>query len=484
MEGHVSVHSRKYVGKGVLRFDNSAPLDCHFEFLFRNDGKSKFEGVLYVTNDNCNTILGLLYAKKVPIASFEGNDQGNGKIIINKMGLDAGDIHGSALGLPNDDKYKIRDDLLTKIVSVLGAEQHIESFRNLVFTSRLTFLLLSQVIITYKGYEDSDIITAVHALSNFQFGPTKEPSDALSPNIETFGVNMNDVKLIFERRTDYSKLISQSAFNRNPDITCTATMDIMKSNADRSLDTLNKICMLLSFSNGNWITPIYTDYLKEGTIIRTIFHNNKTYRFNNSRYLIDPKSLPYTSLIDFLTKSYKKYDNLVKDFRIHKVIEYYISAHVNSIQQEKFAVGYIALEVLCSAVPDYATNKGEEIEIKAIKETRGKLSKVFEDLELDISCDQLERITNETAYKKVTIKDAQRYLLKDLSIEIDENLIKKLYNIRNKLYHGVDYDSNYEELSDGMIKLFDLLDRIILSMFGLKGIKYLSKILNYKQKEL
>ena len=75
-------------------------------------------------------------------------------------------------------------------------------------------------------------------------------------------------------------------------------------------------------------------------------------------------------------------------------------------------------------------------------------------------------------------------MLKDLSLEMDETLIKELYDIRNKLYHGADYDSNYKELSEGMIKLFDLLDRIILSMFGLKGINYLSKVLDYKEKKL
>ena len=96
----------------------------------------------------------------------------------------------------------------------------------------------------------------------------------------------------------------------------------------------------------------------------------------------------------------------------------------------------------------------------------------------------MEQITDEIAYKKVTIKDAQRHLLKDLSIQVDENLIKELYDIRNRLYHGADYDSNYKELSEGTIKLFDLLDRIILTMFELQGIDYLSKVHDYKQKKL
>jgi len=484
MEDYISIRTRKYVGKGTLSFDDSVTMECDFEFMFRNDGKSKFEVVLYITNDNCSKILDLLHGERVYYASFEGNDTKNGKIKIDNMAIDGGNIDGSTVGSPSLDKYKIRDDLLRKILSVNRAEQHITSFRNLVFTSRLRFLLMSQAIIDYESCQDSDILTSVSALSNFQFGPTSDDSNAILPNIETFEVNIDDIQITFERNSEYDKLISQCIYNRNPDVTSTAIIDIKKSNIDRPVELLNKICMLLSFSNGNWIIPIYTDNLKNGRIIRTIFYNNKIYRFNNPRHLIDPRTAPYTQLVDFLSRSYSKYDNLIDDFRIHKVIEYYISGQVNSIRQEKFAIGYIALEVLCNVVPLYAKRKGDKIKPKSIEETYVKLKKLFEEMKFELEENQIQEITDKVAYKKVTIKDAQRYLLKDLSLPIDDNLISELYDIRNKLYHGVDYNSNYQELSEGIIKLFDLLDRIILSIFGLKGISYCSKVANYKNRTL
>jgi hypothetical protein len=484
LEDLISIKARKYAGKGEIKFDNSEPFECDFEFTFRDDGKSKFEVVSYVTNDNCNTILDLLLNEKIHYASFEGIHAKNGKIKIDKLANDGGNIDGSSLNISQREKYLIREDLLRKILSLNGADEYLEQFRNTVFTSRLRFLVMSQVVIDYEKCRDSDIITSVSSLSNFQFGSSEDNSSSMTSKIEEFSVNIDKVDIQFETKPDYPKIISQCSFNRNPYVTSTATMDLENEKTDSAINLLNKICMLLSFSNGNWIIPLYTDYFKKGTLIRIIFYKNKTYRFNKSRYLIDSKNSPFVSLEDFLTRSYIKYDSLTKDFRIHKVIEYYISALVNSIEQEKFAVGYIALEVLCNAVPAYARNKGEVIEIKAIEETRGKLKKVFEKLKLDIGNVQLEHITDEIAYKKVTIKDAQRYLLKDLSLEIDETLIKELYDIRNKLYHGADYESNYKELSEGTVKLFDLLDRLILNIFGLKGINYLSKVLNYKEKKL
>lgn len=452
--------------------------------MFRYDGKSKFEVVFYVTNDNCDIVLNLLYGERIHYSSFEGNDKKNGKINIDRMAVDGGNIDGSTAGLPSLGKYKIRDDLLRKILSVNGAEQHIESFRNLVFTSRLKFLIMSQVVIDYENCEESDTLTSVTALSNFQLGPTRENPNPMLPDHETFEVNLDNIQITFERKPYYDKLISQCIYNRNTDVTCTAIIDTKKSKINSSVELLDKLCMLLSFSNGNWITPIYADYLKNDKTIRTVFYKSKTYRFNNSRQLIDSKTSPYTMLVNFLIESYKKYDTLVKEFRIHKVIEYYISANVNSIEQEKFALGYIALEVLCNSVEAYAKNKGDTIEPKAIEETRNKLKKIIAEMKLDLSDDQLEQITDNIAYKKITIKDAQTYLLKDLSLDIDDDLIKNLYVIRNRLYHGADYDSNYKELSEGTTKLFDLLDRIILSMLELKGIVYCSKVHNYKNMEL
>ena len=282
--------------------------------------------------------------------------------------------------MPQGDKYLLKEELLRKLLSLNGADKYLDQFRHTVFTSRLKFLVMSQVIIDYEKCGDSDIVTLVYFLSNFQFGSSDDNSDSIASKIKQISVNIDNIDIHFETKGDYHKIISQCSFNRIPNVTSTATIDLENAKIDSAMNVLNKICMLLSFSNGNWITPLYTNYFKESILLKTVFYKNKTYRFNKSRHLIESRNSPFVSLINFLTRSYIKYDSLVKDFRIHKVIEYYISAHVNNIEQEKFAVGYIALEVLCNAVPSYATKKGEVIEIKAIEETRGKLKKVFKKL--------------------------------------------------------------------------------------------------------
>jgi hypothetical protein len=247
-------------------------------------------------------------ATKFYYASFEGNDTRNGKIKIDKLAVNGGNIIDSTLGMSSSSIYKLSDDLLKKILSVNRAEAYIESFRNSVFTSRLKFLLKSQVIIKYESCHDSDALTSVSSLSNFQFGPPSDDLNVISPNIETFEINIDNIQFTFERKSDYNKLISQCIYNKTTDVTTCVSSEIKKSDMTRSIELLNKVCILLSFSNGNWITPIFTDYSKNGRVIQTVFYKNKTYGFNNSRYLIDPRTSPYVSIVDFLTKSYMKYD--------------------------------------------------------------------------------------------------------------------------------------------------------------------------------
>jgi hypothetical protein len=64
MEDHITIQIRKYVGKGILRFDGIT-IECDFEFMFRNDGKSRFEAVFYITNDNGDRVLDLIRGNKI-----------------------------------------------------------------------------------------------------------------------------------------------------------------------------------------------------------------------------------------------------------------------------------------------------------------------------------------------------------------------------------------------------------------------------------
>ncbi len=122
-------------------------------------------------------------------------------------------------------------------------------------------------------------------------------------------------------------------------------------------------------------------------------------------------------------------------------------------------------------VAQNAKKKKKVIEIKAIEGTKTKLKEVLKEINLSLTEDQISKIAHKVAYKKPSIKDVQKYLLvNQLNLPFDEVLINRLYKIRNNLWHGVDYDeSNSEELDKGTLELYDLLDRIILKLFGFEG---------------
>jgi hypothetical protein len=227
------------------------------------------------------------------------------------------------------------------------------------------------------------------------------------------------------------------------------------------------VCKLLSFSNGNWIVPIYRHITSNGKIVMTFF-NHRTYGFNKSRYVINPTHPEDKNIINFVQSAFEKFDKLNTDFRVNKVIEYYISSLTNSLQ-EKFVIGYMALEVLCHKVKQHAKNRREPIEIKAIREAIAKLKRCFAQRSLTISDKDADEIGREMAYKDVNIRDAQRYLFTKFNIQYSEKNILKLYKIRNTLYHGHDYENTYEDiqkLHKGIFDLSELLDRVILGLFG------------------
>jgi hypothetical protein len=92
--------------------------------------------------------------------------------------------------------------------------------------------------------------------------------------------------------------------------------------------------------------------------------------------------------------------------------------------------------------------------------------------------DHLDRIADKVAYKAISIKDGQRYIFKKFNIDYNKQIIDILYEIRNKLMHGEEYDD--ETVHNMTRELFDLLDRTLLKMFGWKGQTYISKKNNYK----
>ncbi len=317
----VCVESRKYVGSGKLIFNSSVAIDCNFEFYFRNDGKSLFESISYLTNGNIQTLLDCIAPQAVIYVSFKGVDVHGGKVEVERIGVNSGSIiAGDMGGIPNPSKYKLDRTKLLKLLSVGSAETQLEIYSNSVFTVRLQFLLVSSLIITYEDISDKEPVTSISELSNFQFGPPTDASDNFTPSIVEFVAKEEGFDITFRRKSNYYKTITQCTFNRNTDTTSESIIETNYGKILQAHSTLSKLCKLISFANSNWIIPIYTDILKNGKTIKSIFYNHKTYNFVNSRYVIDARNLEDRNLIKFLNTSYKLYEDLVRDFRIHMVI--------------------------------------------------------------------------------------------------------------------------------------------------------------------
>jgi len=140
--------------------------------------------------------------------------------------------------------------------------------------------------------------------------------------------------------------------------------------------------------------------------------------------------------------------------------------------------GYLALEILSNEVVDF-DNKGVDFIQESINEMKKNLESYFDKLLISANDDQISFIAGKVAYKQVSILKSQKYTLQKFDISIGSNILDKLYEIRNKLFHGDSYDKHvlfqYEHY------LFNLLDRTVLTMLGWKGNMYVSKISGSEQ---
>ena len=322
------------------------------------------------------------------------------------------------------------------------------------------------------------------SLINFSYGSDDDTLITVTPNLDSFIINLEEYKFNFEKRPDYLEVKKQSSNNNNSDITVFATLVTNQREILSARETLKSVCMLLSLASCNWVVPIFEDVRNGGKLYQSILYNHKSYPYIKAKYLINSKGNPSKTLGKFIEITYNKYLELVKKFRIHKVIEYYISAQTtNNTLQESFIKGYVALEVLCKSVMDYAKEQNEILVPGAIQETQDKLKSCFSKLSLDISDEDLRYITNSVAYKAITIKDSQRHLFKKFDIQYNEEILNKLYTTRNELFHGKD-NYAYEELLSRKIELYDILDKTILILLGWRGETYISKIDGYVPKIL
>jgi hypothetical protein len=94
------------------------------------------------------------------------------------------------------------------------------------------------------------------------------------------------------------------------------------------------------------------------------------YPFVNSRRVIDTVNMQDGQLIKFLENAFDAYEDLKTYFRIHKVIEYYIFALTIYVLQERFTIGYMALEYLANAAIVLSKRHGDTPAPQALEDIR------------------------------------------------------------------------------------------------------------------
>lgn len=476
-------------GEGTIFFKSGFFCNCKFKLIVRNDCNYSFQCCLYLDNINLKDVLKIQSAdNELNQASFQGRTATKGDISIKDITLTK--IHFSSPYLGNEydfEKYMLEYNKLKELFLAINKETHELNLSNIVyFTNRnfiviFEFLINTEIQINYDYPNNNEFITSKWSLTNFRFGPDVDDILKPFPFLCSFNIKTDLINFEFQRKYEYYEIIKQCSQNHINSVTCNVKVVALKKNLFFVKQKLDKICMILSFANGNWIVPVFNDTFKNKKLIQTIINVNQKvgyYPYIHSQYLIDI-SLQNNDLNDFVNKSLNKYDALLVDFNIHKVIEYCISSISSHISQQKFTLGYFALECLCSKVKEYAEKNKDLLLPSAIKDTKTKLEKVCKNLKINIADEQLEIISNEVAYKQISIKDAQRYILKKFNVFYDNKNLNELYLIRNNLFHGNDYD--FYVLSKKIFELYDLLDRIILTMFDWKHRTYISKINGYKK---
>jgi hypothetical protein len=481
MQDSINLQSRNYMGKGKLQICSSDITDSDISIYFRNDGKHTITCWFYLINEYAIVLSDILEKQKsTPVyATFSGEDSEGVNISIDKMVLN--ETNFSANTTTTDPKYIIHHDLLLSIFSKIGktlfaAEIASQNFLNIV---RLEFIMLSNIRIQYRKLSDDESVRIRWGLANFYFGSEGGQDRFFADGEDVFSLNVSGNHLEIKKVPDYSNILSQLKFNNNVNVTCEAHIDTEYSKLADFKTTLDHICMLVSFADCNWVTPLYTDIYKDDKIAETILLYHKQYPFTKGRKSVINIGHPNakSSVRDFVDESLETYKYLRDKFGLHKVIEYYISAETNGIVHERFDIAYIALECLCSSVRERAEENGETITISDIQETEDKLRSLLKNLKEQISEESLKTLSKELAYKYISIRDEQYFAFDKFGIRYDRKTIKELYDVRNALFHGGDFD--YTELFKRTVQLFDLLDRTILTMLGWKGKSYVSKSQGY-----
>lgn len=300
---------------------------------------------------------------------------------------------------------------------------------------QLTFIIVSPVEIDIGGMQKSRANEVRSGLSNFAFNGCEISKIGNWHVRDKFTVKVKNQQIIFRQIEDHKKIIENFRRTKGVQITSEAISHIRSDEIDKLRAILKNVESLLSFASGNYITTLYEDIYNEGKLTKTILNPFKTMSYNHREFVIDCDHHWNCDLRKFLETTYEKFESLRDILGLKVVIEYYITSKTHQITQVKYLLGAVAFECLKSHFSDYLKKKGKP---PVLGSFRKKMKALFS--EFDVT-----------------------HTKKDL----------RFINIRNSMVHEGDFPPQVQP-HDELLKLYNLIDRTILSILGFKGNQYLN----------
>lgn len=457
------------LARGKITISSGKQIECYLKLAFNSDQDNiEISCHFYLTDRDVVDVIQMLDSRKVQYASFDGSLSQGGTILIGKIGLDSGSLTSYS---PKDQaipKYELKLENLLIILGRLGIVASLYNFLHSNFLVTLRYITVSPISVKYEDFPETEEITLKWGLCNLEFG--QRNLDTFRMMKETFSVYLSLGRIEFGKTDTYDYLISKLVKEGGSAVTCHATHRGYYTNPNHLFRQVNSLCFLLSLATSNWVTPAYCDLFRDNKLVQTIVFNTKRRSFINSRYLINIRNIQ--DLKDYLEIACPKYDELIKELPLNKCIDYIISSLASHTLQDSFIIAYIGLENLCNRIEEFSEKRGNKIEPQSIRDMKNLLRKLFTKFHKSFSDEELDFIAKKVAYKEISIKQAQKYIFNTFNVNYKNKTIDSLYEIRNSLFHGSDYEQL--PLRIKMNELYDLISESLLKMLGWKG-AYISK---------
>jgi hypothetical protein len=472
------IDHRIYLAHGTLTMNSGKQIECHLILSYDIKDSLEISCSFYLKDNDVISVIEHLTNRSVQYCSYVGSLPQGGTISIDKMGLDSGTMKS----IPKEDgailKHELKFDNIFMILRYMGILSSIPNFLNNNFLVVFRFITVSPINIMHKQKQLDESLTLKWGLSNFEFGHRRGDSTFMVKK-ESFEISLPSNKIRFEKVDNYDFIIYSLIKGEGSAVTCHAIVEETDMNPFGLVPILSNICFLLSLATSNWVTLVYCDLFRGNDIVQTIIFNTKRRPFINSQYLINIEKID--DLKNFLEITFSSYSQIVNDFPLNKIIDYIISSLAGPTLQASFIIAYVALENLCSRIEEFAEKRGERLRPQSIEDMKRLLGRLFVRFNKSFTEAELEVIATKVAYKKISIKQAQKYILNAFRVSFDLATIAELHEIRNSLFHGGDYE--YTLLRGKTNQLYDLISKTLLKMLKWNG-AYISKAQGHTMVEM